>query len=416
MKRRSTPPTARRRTKPTLVRTHLAIVTGIDNAARGPSVHHEIELVKAGLLYADTIEVLSLSSRMVRDVVSFSNNEPGALLNLIASLDDQTLARMGGGKVAENRELLRALFMINPEAVRALASTSPESAAGMADLAGLLEEVGNQAASAMGDIQRIGQEMRVESGVAELESALSGTLVRLNENVVVSDDSGQVISSFLSELKRYLRDPNMFVLLDEQMASMTRSLISEGHVRPPERSVSNAAEAILGTGLLSRLPAFPSVPLKEAMELRQDLDDPLDRYRRKVAHLRGQLQTTPFSEHVQAEVDAVWRTEVGPTINDIRTAMADHSLVREVVRSLGRNVGDIAKGWAPAALTVFTGTQFQLEGALTAGLAAGAAVAPGLVQGAMDSYRGKSATQRHDLYYLYELDRRTQHREADGHR
>lgn len=145
------------------------------------------------------------------------------------------------------------------------------------------------------------------------------------------------------------------------------------------------------------------------MELRQDLDDPLDRYRRKVAHLRGQLQTTPFSEHVQAEVDAVWRTEVGPTINDIRTAMADHSLVREVVRSLGRNVGDIAKGWAPAALTVFTGTQFQLEGALTAGLAAGAAVAPGLVQGAMDSYRGKSATQRHDLYYLYELDRRTQH-------
>ena len=41
--------------------------------------------------------------------------------------------------------------------------------------------------------------------------------------------------------------------------------------------------------------------------------------------------------------------------------------------------------------------------------AAGAAVAPGLVQGAMDSYRGKSATQRHDLYYLYELDRRTQH-------
>jgi hypothetical protein len=56
----------RERTAETVVRTHLAVVAAPVNGP-GPtiSVQHEVELVKASLLYADSAEVLSLGGQMI---------------------------------------------------------------------------------------------------------------------------------------------------------------------------------------------------------------------------------------------------------------------------------------------------------------------------------------------------------------
>jgi hypothetical protein len=92
-----------------------------------------------------------------------------------------------------------------------------------------------------------------------------------------------------------------------------------------------------------------AAPLDEVVDLRRDLDEPLDRYRHKVSHLRSELRTGPFDEHIEAELDAVWRAEVDPAIAEIRRAMADHGLIREILRSLGGNLSDFVKGgWLPA--------------------------------------------------------------------
>jgi hypothetical protein len=45
------------------------------------------------------------------------------------------------------------------------------------------------------------------------------------------------------------------------------------------------------------------------------------------SHLHGELRTEPFDEHIEAEVDALWRTEVDPALKEVRHAMADHGLV-----------------------------------------------------------------------------------------
>jgi hypothetical protein len=74
------------------------------------------------------------------------------------------------------------------------------------------------------------------------------------------------------------------------------------------------------------------------------LDKPLSRYRRKVSHLRGDLRTEPFDEHVEAEVDALWRAEVDPALSEIRQAMADHGLVRELIRTFGGDLSSFARG------------------------------------------------------------------------
>lgn len=401
------PRRTRRTTAPTVVRTHLAVITGFPNVGTTPSVHHVIELVKASLLYADTVEVLSLRNQMIRDVNKFTAGDTNDLWALFDSLDDDTLRQLGAtGDLGEWRQALALAASTDEADMRALAGLRPD-AAGLGEVADALDRAKEQADSGMAELRQVAEQLRVDSGVAELETVLDQKLVRFNENVTISEDFEAVTWAFVDELKRYLQDPTKFVLLDDEMASLARSLIDEGHVHLPERTISNASDAALGTGILARLPAFPSVPLDEIVDLRNDLTEPLIRYRRKVSHLRGELQTGPFDQHIEAEIDSVWRNEIDPAIVEIREAMAGHGLIREVLRSAGGNLGDFVKGVGlPAGLTVFSADMLDLNTALSKGLAGAAATAPTVAKAVLSRQAVRAKARTHDLYYLYEVNRK----------
>lgn len=396
--------TPRGHTKPTVVRTHVAVISGIRSSPAGPDVHKEVELVKASLLYADTIEILSVGGIAVRQMVEFTKQSPDELWHLLASLDDSTLRHLGVGEVGRFKSLLPMVTSMHPDQLRAWAQVSSELAP-LAELAVMLEQGHVQAAESMEKMGAAFREMMELSGVSELESVLDDRLVRFNDRISMGSTQ-DMLDTFTGEFKRYLTDPHKFVLLDDEMASMARAMVREGVVRPPNRSYGNAAEAVLGTGLLARLPAFTSVPLAEVLDLRQDLEEPLTRYRRRVAQLRGDLRGTPFDEHIDEEVNAVWRTEVDPAISDIRAAMADHTLVREIARSFRRSVGDVVRGWAPVGVGVAVAKVADFDMAVSAAIATGAVATQAVVDALESRARGRSSLRARDFYYLYEVDRR----------
>lgn len=398
----------RKTTAPTVVRTHLAVITSPENHGQTISIHHELEMVRAALLYADSIEVLSVGNQMVREFTQFAAGDVNNMWTLLAAFDDTALRQLGPNlDIDAFRQLLPTLTSADPDALRATARLDP-TMAGLEQFADLLEQTRENGESSMGGLRQLTEQMRVDSGVAELESVLDQKLVRFNDRVTIGDDFDAVTRAFVDELKRYLQDPTKFVLLDEDIASLARSLIDEGHVRIPARSISNASEAALGTGILARLPAFPSAPLDEIVDLRRDLNEPLSRYRRMVSHLRGDLQTGPFDQDIEAEIDSVWRNEVDPAVIEIRQAMAEHGLVREIVRSMSGNLGDFVKGgWLPGGgMFVFSANVLDLNTALSTGLAGAAAVAPTVAKAASNRQTGRAAARVNDLYYLYEVNRK----------
>lgn len=134
------------------------------------------------------------------------------------------------------------------------------------------------------------------------------------------------------------------------------------------------------------------------MDLRRDLEEPLGRYRRKVAVLRGLLLTGPFDLNISAEIDSVWRLEVDPMIADVREAMAEHGLIREFLRSIGESPADFAKGvLLPTALGVFTADALEVGGVV--GIAAGV-ITPAIAAVRQRSV-GLATARRHDFFYLY---------------
>jgi hypothetical protein len=79
--------------------------------------------VKAAALYADEIELVSVGAVMIAGAAQLAGGGHQALLALMASLDDDTLRHLGGGKdmPANWREVLAVLS-------RADASLPPEAA------------------------------------------------------------------------------------------------------------------------------------------------------------------------------------------------------------------------------------------------------------------------------------------------
>jgi hypothetical protein len=73
-------------------RTHLAVITEVSDGGRTVSVHHEIELVKASLLSADIVEVLSLGHQNGRRGEQVRLREANNMRTLLGSLDDDTCA------------------------------------------------------------------------------------------------------------------------------------------------------------------------------------------------------------------------------------------------------------------------------------------------------------------------------------
>jgi hypothetical protein len=126
------------------------------------------------------------------------------------------------------------------------------------------------------------------------------------------------------------------------------------------------------------------------------MDLMLMRYRRKVSHLRGELQTRPFDQHIEAEVDSVWPNEIDPAIVEMRQAMADHGLVREILRSISGILGDFVTGIGlPAGLTVFSANMLDLNTALSTGLTG---AAPTIAKPVNNRQAGRAEARAHDLY------------------
>ncbi|MFC7619381.1 hypothetical protein [Microlunatus sp. GCM10028923] len=366
-------------------------------------LQRELEMAKAAVLYAESVEMLSLARQIVNDLRAPGDGpDSNVILGVLESLDDEAPRNPGSG--GRNPEVHRQKLKI----IRALVagprdSLDPEM---QEQLSTFLEaiEVGRTAESEAQIRDRTDQ-MYTVTGAAELDLAFRTGQLRYNNRVRFDSDFETLMADYEHQVQRYLEDPQTCVLVDDPSASLVRAMIDEGDVKMPPRSVANAGEAALGTGFLSRLPTFPTAPMAQILEVKDGLAEPLGRYRRKVTDLRSHLLTGPFDQHIDAEINNVWRTEVEPAVAEIRLAIADHALGKELIRAAGADVKQFAQGsLLTGGLAILTANAFDLTAAVTASIGVGSAAAAATVNALMQRKKGGAQARANDLYYLHAVD------------
>jgi hypothetical protein len=365
----------------------------------GRSLEHDIELVRAAVLYADEVELVSIGAVMLASLTQFGRGDDDSnFWTFLASLDDATLRALGGGGFPEGwREAV-------PVVASPLASPILQLI-GMNGASQALDKLQHQVRQTTTKLRNIGDDMIRRSGAAGLEVGLDSGIVKISPVTTREVNSLEdLLVGWLELLVGLLRDPRKRLLFDDVVGSVARGLVDKGHVQPHALTLKHAGEAAVGSGFVARLPAFPQAPLDELLDLRADLAAPLTRYRAAVSHIAARLTVRAFDREVAAEIEDLWLSDVAPALSEIEEGFAEHGLVREVARTLGQDLKTLlVEG---AALYVGLDNLTTLNGWVSATTALAGPAVQAAATGAKDTYMARRDLKKKDLFYLYEVNRR----------
>jgi hypothetical protein len=105
-------------------------------------------------------------------------------------------------------------------------------------------------------------------------------------------------------------------------------------------------------------------------------------------------------------VDDLWRNDVAPAMVELQEGFAQHGLVREIARTLGKDLKTVIGAATGAGIAIGLDKLAAVNEwiAVSAGVAAPAAQAMATAATAARDERRK--LERHELFFLYEAARR----------
>lgn len=395
-----TPNRGRVRTRPTVrerpaLPLKVAVVTyPATHVGGGITVQADSALVKAAVLYADEIELISLGAAMIGAMASLAQGGSDALLDVMRSLDESTMQRISGGAGFP----VEALDLI--PLIQAFGRTPEGQEAG---LGVVLDEYEAMAAQTTGELREVAERMIEDSGAAELIPCIDAGILTLSDaGLNNSSDSDEMVNQWIDIIHKRFRDGKTRLLFDDSTGDLVSSMLREGMIEHNDLGIKHAGEAAVGSGFVARLPAFPQAPIDELLDLRRDLQEPLVRYRSAVMRLADELPRIVGPE-VEGHIDDLWRTDVSPAIQEIELSLADHALVREISLHALTDVRRLLLEGAG----LFIGLS-QLSGLgnwLSATIAGAGPTIDAAASGVRSAYEGRRDARRHDWFYLYEANR-----------
>lgn len=360
---------------------------------------HDLQMVRSALLYADHVELLSPLVPLVSSMAAVNDAGIDGFLAVYASLEDDQLAHMGLPDPGDFKESMMKYqqFLALPRAER---RRLPEFQAMREQM---LKEAAEHFGGKGGPQELLARKLE-ESGAPELVEALDSGLLTLNVDFMPEDgDQDKLMENYAAELGRMLTSADSHLLLDQYIASMAGAMIREGMVEPSELTMDRATRSRLGTGLASKLPAFPNATVASVLEARADLAEPLARYRGGVTQIARQLRFTAVDPELDGEIADMWRDEVQPAVRNIEQDLSRTRLVKEA--------GHVASGdiWGLGASgAIYFGMEklTDIENWMTAGVTAASFLGRSLHSAIRAAEQRRQDARRHQWFYLLELDRR----------
>lgn len=386
---------------------HLVLAALPGPNSEGLDLSREVALVRSSVLYADTIDLISPTGSILSTVDGLQSGKAEGMAAYIGSLTDQDLEEHAERDLSpEDLKGLRGLFstfLLSDSEIRDIyGDHADDMSAVMAELRPVVEEGARQ-------MRESAATPIASSGLDELRQAYEAGIVTLEPlGELSSSNSEQMMLAFVEALGAAARSSSTRLLIDDSVSTLMEEMVDKGHVKPSALMRRHSREAAVGTGLITKLPAFPHVPIDELLDLRGDLEEPLARYRKAASELGQGLTLEAFDPESSAEIDDLWRFSVAPTIEDLREELGHHSLVKEVARSATTDIKTLITGAAGPAVYIGLKDVWDLNAwaiATAAAISGGTAVHH-LVKGALEHSKAQREVAQEGLFYLVALDKR----------
>lgn len=413
--------------------------SGPSGSPRAPTVHVEVVhlggkldgvdlLVKPALLYADRVTVYSPVAQMFRSVeglasISDPRQQIEAILQISSGVpplespldaDPQTLSQ------------LRMFLKADPRIVRVLAR---KMGTGGREIEGLYEKLGEvsaiwekqmpdavakaKAATGGGELH-----VAVEAGaveIADLTGASSSRLLRDSIRAALGSRSGEsmdeLMVAYVTRTAEILTAGKTFPLLDAASSDLVRAMEREAVIEPSTYAARRGSEIGAATRFMGFLPHFPDLPMDEVLDLRNELRGPLVGFRSAMGELTRDFASRSFDDEFALEVADAWRHRVEPALVEIREALAEHGLLREVASVA---LGDPRRILVEAGGVVAAGhgDLLSISEMMTAALATGIPIADVLGRAILNTRKARRHVRRNGFYFLHQLSTEAASRRA----
>lgn len=356
----------------------FSVITLPHAGADGPSLHSEIRLCKAALLYGDRVTLHSPNAALLLGGEALAHADPRdrvlLTLLLVGSLE---------GGAPGDRLMWEELLALHGRRNR-----TREELMLLMRLQGLVDKEWE------GISERL-VEMARAAGADELRPAVEAGLLRVDPLYPGAGDYSveQMFDVLTERLGRLLSAGAAYPLFDDGVGGLVRAGLKEGLFEVRPRGKRRARHAGMAAGLLDHLPAFPAARMNEILDIRTELGPPLRRFRQAVVRLSREAALEAYDSDFALHVEDVWIEEVEPALEEIREAVKRRPSLAELARA--------ALGNASFGVVVSDLAELPTIVGMTAGLGVGAA-ADVLVA----RRRSKREVQRADFYFLYDLGER----------
>lgn len=368
----------------------------------------ELNLLKAALLYGDKVTLLSPVMTMflrLEGLQKFSPREQIELMRRLAPIlmpaEDVPAFQDG---IAEVDDFLR--------------STARGGSAGKQLLrAGLLQKF----APVQRTLAEAVQEITDDAGIAQLARARAKGLVQiesadpgdsmdllvsciLSAKLAQSDEQNEdshtdrIVETFVDMLSKHLSSGRQYLIFDEPIANLTEAAIREGLFTPAKGPAGRCAQAMTASGLMGRMPTFPTATVDEVIDIRSELAPSLTQFRSAMVTISKSFSSAPWETDFEDEVHDAWVERVLPAVESIDASVKDNSSLL----SLATGITGAANSAYPGLAIVGAGLVGHL-GAVSAVGGAFAGVAP-ILQAVRDRKMAESEIRMQPFYFIHAAD------------
>jgi hypothetical protein len=240
------------------------------------------------------------------------------------------------------------------------------------------------------------EQMVASSGANELVPAIEGGLLEIDVLLGSKEDFNpeQILQEFLDRLAKSLTSDVVCPLFDDKAGSLVAAHVAEGLITPTRAADSRGRQIGAAATLMSHLPAFPGASVSDVLDIREELREPLIRFRSAMVDVTQSLAPKAYEGAFAGEVEQIYVEKVGPALLEISEAVQANRYLREL---LGEATTDM-KTILTAVLT-FGVTHTSDMAPLIAGSAAAASAA---VTAAWNTTNERRRIRQKRFYLLYE--------------
>lgn len=333
------------------------------------NLYPELGLLKAALLYADKVKFCSISSTLILSLlVGFEKMSEEDLWTLVKAQGDEEL-----NSAIEIFETLKTKKHRSKKELVAY------------------QKVKSKAKTVLSELRHGIKKSSIEAGLDGLLDAINSGLVELQ--TFTGSDTKVWVNEYFDVVGQAVLAKETYPLFDDRTGQLISYALREGKLSPSPLSVNKAKQVGLSSDLLSKLPLFDRVSIKEILDIRAELKKPLTNFRSAIISYSAEIENAAWDKEFSVETEQIFRKYVEPSVLEIEEAYKSNKLLSRLIPNY------FTEGSVPSFLGVILDKAANLPELTVLGLGAGATLA---TLKTVREWREKNeAMERNQLYFYY---------------